>query len=582
MAVRLSTHYWKSLEERNAGAKSPARADDEFPESLEFATGQIARRGFLKAAGFTFLGAALTGCSRAPVEKAIPYLVKPEEIIPGRAYFYSSTCGGCSAGCGLLVKNRDGRPIKLEGNPEHPLSQGGLCAVGQASILGLYDSRRIFQPLREGNPATWEEVDRDISDKLEQLRREGGAVRFLSDSLSSPTTLATLQAFLGRFPNARHVVYDPLSCSAILDAYAQTHGVRLLPRFRFDRAEVVVSLDADFLGTWISPVEYTAGYQAARSLEASPPRFSYHVQLESRLSLTGSKADERIRIAPQQLGLLVAHLAAELAGLAQVPFPAEGIEPPPVPGEALQEVAQRLWEAKDHSLVVCGSQDVSTQVLCNFINHLLGSYGSTIDLEFPSNQRRGNDRELQSLLEELRGGKVAALFVSGVNPLYDLPEGEQLAPLLRQIPLVVSLDGKRNETTELAHYVCPNPHSLESWGDQEPVNVIVSLLQPCVPPLGNTRPLLESLAAWMGTPKASYDIVRENWQVRIFPRQTKESSFQAFWDRAVHDGFVELDKTPALSLRPFAITSVRPILSAQPLGEGEFALVLYPKVGILD
>lgn len=582
MAGRHSHRYWKSLEERNAWVESQVGAEEEFPESLEFATGQIARREFLKAAGFTFLGAALTGCQRAPVEKAIPYLVKPEEIIPGRAYFYSSTCGGCSAGCGLLVKNRDGRPIKLEGNPEHPLSRGGLCAVGQASILGLYDSRRTLHPLREGQEATWEEVDRNITDKLEEIRREGGAVRFLSDSISSPTTLATLEAFLGRFRNARHIVYDPLSCSAIPDAYEQTHGVRLLPHFRFEKAEVVVSLDADFLGTWISPVEYTAGYQAARSLEANPPRFSYHVQFESRMSLTGSKADQRIRVAPQQLGLVLTHLAAALATLTGASLQTEGIEEPPVSKELLQEIAQRLWEAKGRSLVVCGSQDVSTQVLCNFINHLLDSYGSTINLEFPSHQRRGHDRELQSLLEELRAGKIAALFISDVNPVYDLPEGDQLAPLLQQVPLVVSLDGKQNETTDLAPYVCPHPHYLESWGDQEPVRGVVSLLQPCLQPLGNTRALTESLAAWMGAPKSAQDILRENWQARVFPRQKKESSFQAFWDHAVHDGFVELEGTRAISVRPFAAGAVHPILSARVLGENEFALVLYPKVGILD
>ena len=582
MAGRHSNRYWKSLEERNALVESPAAAEDEFPESLEFATGSIGRRQFLKAAGFTFVGAVLTGCQRAPVEKAIPYLVKPEEVIPGLAYFYASTCGGCSAGCGLLVKNRDGRPIKLEGNPEHPLSKGGLCATGQASILGLYDSRRILHPLREGKEATWEQVDRDILDKLEGIRREGRAVRFLSDSISSPTTLATLEAFLGRFPNARHVVYDPLSCSAILDAYEQTHGMRLLPHFRFEMAEVIASFDADFLATWIAPVEYTAGYQAARRLEATPPQFSYHVQFEPRMSLTGSKADQRIRVAPQELGLVVTHLAAMLASLAGAPFPAEGIEQPAVPRQALQEVAQRLWEAKGRSLVVCGSQDVSTQVLCNFINHLLSSYSNTIDLALPSRQRRGNDRELQSLLEELHGGKIAALFISGVNPVYDLPDGNQLAPLLQQVPLVVSLDGKPNETTELAHYVCPNHHSLESWGDQEPVSGVVGLSQPCMQPLGNTRALLESLAAWTGTPKSAYDILRESWQSRIFPRQTKESSFQAFWDRSVQDGFAKLEGTRATAVRPFAAGVVHPILSAGALGEGEFALVLYPKVGILD
>ena len=166
-------HYWKSLEERDALVKFPAGGEEKSSALLELDPGQIARRDFMKAAGFTFLGAVLTGCQRTPVEKAIPYLVKPEEIVPGRAYFYASTCGGCSAGCGLLVKDRDGRPIKLEGNPDHPLSKGGLCAVGQASILGLYDSRRILHPLRDGKESAWEEVDRNITGQLEEIPTDG-------------------------------------------------------------------------------------------------------------------------------------------------------------------------------------------------------------------------------------------------------------------------------------------------------------------------------------------------------------------------------------------------------------------------
>lgn len=582
MAGRHPNHYWKTLQERDALMEFPETGEERTSELHESLPTRFARRDFLKAAGFTFLGAMMAGCQRTPVEKAIPYLVKPEEIIPGRAYFYASTCGGCRAGCGLLVKDRDGRPIKLEGNPQHPLSNGGLCAVGQASILGLYDSRRIVHPLRDGKQSTWEEVDRNIAARLDQIRNQGGAVRMLSDSIASPTALASVKEFLSRFSNARHVVYDPLSSSAIPAAYEQTHGARLLPRYRFDQAEVVVGLDADFLGTWISPVEYTAGYQAQRKLEAKPPRFSFHTQLESRMSITGSKADQRIRIAPQELGLVVTHLAALIAGHAQVQFPVDGIQRPPIPLLTLEKIAQSLWDAKGRSLVVCGSQDVSTQVLCNFINHLLESDGTTIDLKFPSNQRQGNDHDLQALLGELHEGKIAALFISGVNPVYDLPEGDRLASLLHQVPLVVSLDGKANETTELAHYVCPDHHYLESWGDQESVNGLVSLLQPCMHPLGDTRALLESLAKWTGTPKAAYDILRENWQARIFPRQTKEKSFQSFWDHAVQDGFAALDKSPETSVRPFAAASVHPILSAKALAEDEFALVLYPKAGILD
>ena len=189
---------------------------------------------------------------------------------------------------------RDGRPIKLEGNPQHPVSRGGLCATGQANILGLYDSQRLQHPLNEGKKSSWAGVDREIQAGLANIRGDRGAVRFLSGTITSPTTRAIVQEFLKGFPDAWHIVYDPLSNSALLDAHEQTHGLRVLPRFHFDKAEVIVSFDADFLGTWISPVEYTADYRAGRDLEAK--RVSYHVQFEPRMSVSGSKADGGLRL----------------------------------------------------------------------------------------------------------------------------------------------------------------------------------------------------------------------------------------------------------------------------------------------
>ena len=291
------------------------------------------RREFLEASGFGLFLSALAGCSRAPVHNAFGYIQQPEGSVPGRASYYASVCGACPAACGLLVKNRDGRPIKLEGNPTHPLSQGGLCAAGQAAVLGLYDSQRLTGPLAAGKPAAWEQVDREIRARLEGIRAHGGAVRFLSESVISPTSRAMIQRFLegettpsdhiGQpandgtqwrgFSDARQVVSDPLSSSAILDAYQQTHGARVLPQYRLDKADVIVSLDADFLGTWISPVAFTAGYQRGRVPDGKPPRMSYHVQFESRMSLTGSNADERLLVLPEEMGPVLSHLAARLA-----------------------------------------------------------------------------------------------------------------------------------------------------------------------------------------------------------------------------------------------------------------------------
>ncbi len=573
------TRYWKSWEERTSAATTEA-GHDEFPEPLGGIVGELSRRSFLKAAGFT-AAAALTSCTRTPVEKAIPYLLPPEEVVPGRSTWYASTCAGCAAGCGILVKWRDGRPIKLEGNPDHPVSHGGLCAVGQASLLELYDSSRLRGPLLDGKPASWDEVDRAIVARLEAIQQRRGAVRFLTGTLTSPTVQALLRRLLGRFRDARHVTFDALSSSAILDAHEKTHGVRALPHYRFQRAEVIVSLDADFLGTWISPVEFTEGYGAGRTPEAKPVRFSYHVQLESRLSLTGAKADRRVRVLPSEHGSILTHLAGRLAGKANLPFAPGPSEASPLPATLLDELADRLWEARGKSLIICGSQDVSAQVLVNLVNHLLGNYGATLDLAQPSFQRQGSDGDLEALLQEIHAGKVSALFLYGVNPLVELPGGSALASALKRIPLLVSLAPRLDETAGLAHAVCPDHHFLESWGDAEATSGIVSLSQPTLHPLGNTRSVLESLAAWGGRPAAAYDLLREHWERRIFPRQHREGSFQAFWDRAVQTGFAEVEPR-RVQVKPFRTAAVRPIGRAERPPTGTFALLLYPKVGILD
>lgn len=252
----MPTMYWKRLEER-APADTASR-----PVAAEFADEAArdpSRRDFLRLAGF---GAAAVGasCSRAPVRQAIPLVSPAPGLAPGTSASYATTCTGCAAGCGLLVTCRDGRPIKVEGMPEHPLSAGGVCAVGQASLLGLYDHRRYRHPLVDGRAVTWDEADTTLRDRFEEIRRTGGAVRVLTSTVTSPTVRQEIQAFLETFGDGAHVEYDACSAAAVLDAHARTHGRRVLPRYRFDRADVVVGIEADFLGTWIAPVEFMGGY----------------------------------------------------------------------------------------------------------------------------------------------------------------------------------------------------------------------------------------------------------------------------------------------------------------------------------
>lgn len=577
---KTKTHqYWKSWEQGPGASELVQISHDEFPEPLAQPAEQFSRRSFLKAAGFTATAAAVAaGCSHAPVEKAIPYLIQPEEIVPGVSYFYATTCGGCSAACGVLAKNRDGRPVKLEGNPDHPLSRGGLCVVGQASLLGLYDSHRLKGPAIDGRESSWAEVDRQIQAHLQAIRESNGAVRLVTGTISSPTLRAAIQKFLGSFRDARHVVYDALSVSAIADAHNETHGTRVIPHFRFDKADVIVSFDADFLGTWISPVEFTRDYAAGRRLDTEPLQMSCHIQFESRMSVTGAKADERVRVSPQESVALIEAFAVQLAHLAAVPPPFA--EKETTPAAMVGRVARRLWDARGRSLIVCGLQDQRSQVLVNFINHLLGNYGATIDLAHSSLQKAGNDSDLQSLVGELRYGKVAALILHGVNPVYELPNGQVLEEEIRRVPLVVNLASHLDETASISRFICPDHHALESWGDSEPVLGTYGLRQPTVHPLGNTRSAIESFAAWSGEPNGSYDLVRAFWRENVHPRVAKGGDFETFWDSAVEAGFVTAKVTVT---KPFLFQPrVLLKLPSPPVQAEGFSLILYPKVAMLD
>ncbi|MBI5217038.1 MAG: 4Fe-4S dicluster domain-containing protein [Ignavibacteriae bacterium] len=540
----------------------------------------VNRRDFLKIAGFSFGGALVAGCKPGKVEKAIPFVVKPEEVTPGVSTWYATTCGGCSAGCGVMAKNRDGRPIKMEGITSHPVSNGGLCAVGQAHLLSLYDSQRTQHPMKNGQQATWEEVDRVIIEKLQSVKEKAGAIRFLTGTITSPTTKSLIKKILEQYPTAKHVQYDALSCSAILDAHEKTHGARLLPHFKFDQAEAIVSFDADFLGTWISPVEFTAAYQAGRMLNEKQPRCSYHVQFESRVSLTGSNADKRVRLSPNGIRKAiqqVASLLAEKAGITSIPSTSIGET-----DSFIKQLAEKLWNARGKSLVVAGVNDVQSQMHINTINHLLGNYGTTVDIEHPSNQKQGNDSELQTLLDEMKSGQVAALFIQGVNPVYDLPVGSQFGEWMKKLELSVSFANQSDETESSSQFVCPEPHALESWIDGEPVAGTFTMTQPVIKPFGDTRTFAESISAWLGEKKSSLELIKVEWEKSVYGLQSSVSGFQLFWDKTVYDGFVKIE-VPAQKSLVFNENNVgRDAVPTSRVSDSNYNLVLYPKAAMLD
>ncbi|MBL8842667.1 MAG: 4Fe-4S dicluster domain-containing protein [Planctomycetes bacterium] len=548
-----------------------------FPDALA----ATSRRSFLKLAGFGAL-AATAACSRAPIEKAIPLLIRPESIVPGKSYWIATTCGGCSAGCGVLARCRDGRPQKLEGHPGHPIGRGGLCAAGQAELLSLHDRERLATPLESGRATDLATVDAAISGELAALRAGAGRVRVLTATETSPSARAAIARFLAGFKDGRHVEWDADSRSAALAAHAATHGLRALPRLRLDGARSIVAIDDDFLGAGVSPVEHTAGRRAARD-PAARERFARHVQLESRMTLTGSRADRRVKLAPWEIGAVASALATSLAARAGVPPPAalppaaEPVERP-LAAELLAEVerlAGELWEARGAAVVLCGCNDLATQKLVNSANELLGAYGTTLDLHSPSRQRNGDDAALARLRQELAEGAVDLLLVAGCDPVADLPDGEALAESLKRVPLLIACSTHVDATTALARFALPLPHALEAWDDIEAVSGVVSFRQPIDPPLLAARSLRRTLASWSGDARDDRELVAASYSALVAERGAAASA--ATFEQALAAGFVELPRAGAAPVARFDRAAAA-VVVAPPPADGRLGLLLHRKV----
>jgi len=546
--------YWRSVDELGAGEPElAAERRSEFASGTlwqelgEFAAAPESRRDFLKLMGFSLSAAALASCTPIPERRAVPLVAQPEEMVPGVPLYYATTCGGCAAGCGLLAKTRDGRPIKLEGNGLS-FAGGGTCAVGQAAVLSLYDDRRLRGPLLRGRPASWPEVDAHVGEHLAAAAARGGRIVLLTGTLHGPAARRLLADWTARFPGSKHVAYEPLSLAALRRANEASFGVPAVPRYRLDRARLVVGIEADFLGTWLSPVELTRAY--ARGRGRAGDGMLRHVQIEAGMSLTGSNADLRLPVLPSDLAGAAAALLAGVARRAGAVLPATAVDEAvaglPYAAE-LDAVAGELWAARGESLVVAGANDLALQLVVNRLNALLGNVGRTVDLDNPSLQAQGDDLAMAGLIEEMERGELTALLLWGVNPAYDHPAAERFVRALGRVGLTVSFADRLDETAAHAAVVAPDHHFLEAWGDAEPVAGGLGLAQPAIAPLFATRAAAESLLRWMGREGDVHAYLREHWRREVFPRQDRWSTFDDFWDHALEDGVVAL---PAVESRP--------------------------------
>ncbi len=528
--------YFKSLEElSNPSSVNVKEFEHGTPGKNIVDEGEFelksSRRDFLKFMGFGISAATLAACTKTPVKKAIPYVVKPHEVDPGIPNYYASFYA--DGGYGVLVKTREGRPIKIEGNNLDPLSLGGTTAAGQASILSLYDEGRLHQPMANGAATTWKDLDKEIYKGLRSITSKGGKIAILSSSINSPSTLRAISKFKNAHPTTTHVQYDAISYYGIRKAHKNAMGNAIIPNYHLNKAKTIVSFSADFLGTWLTPVKFTKQYSEVRDVTAGE-EMAYHVQFEGNLSLTGSKADLRVPCKPSEQGAAMVALynaLAKKAGKSSIGNPGAFNEY--LTEEKVNHVADELWSSKGESVVVCGSNDANQQALCIKINEMLGNYGKTIDAKNDVRLFNGNDEALNTLIKDMNAGSISALIIYGANPLYNLSNASEFAAGLDKVELSISLSDRLDETSLKCKYVAPDHHWLESWNDYNPVADQYSLSQPTISNIYDTRQAQESILTWGQSFASYYDFIKETWKANT---HNSGVDFEKFWKMSLHDG----------------------------------------------
>jgi MoCo/4Fe-4S cofactor protein with predicted Tat translocation signal len=523
--------YWKGLEQLTNDPEFVKNAEREFPEYLPINGGNeegSSRRDFLKLMGFSLAAASLAACE-APVRKAIPYVNKPVDINPSIPNYYASTFSSGGDYASIVVKTREGRPIKIDGNELSPINKGGISAIVEASVLSLYDKQRLAGPHINGTKSDWATIDSEVKAKL----AAAGTVKIVTNTVISPSTESVLQQFAAAFGGAEIITYDPISNYGITKAAETSYGTAMLPTYSFEKANVIVSFGADFLGTWISPTEFAKQYGQGRKISKEKPVMSRHFQFESNLSLTGANADYRTPIKPSQSGLAVLALynaIAKQAGAATVSGGAIEIA-------HLDKAAKELWANKGKSIVVSGSNDPNVQVVINAINDLLENNGVTVDFSKPSYFRKGDDAKMNQFVAALKAGSIGGVVFYNCNPVYDFAKGAEVAEGIAKAKVSVATNTTMDETASLVQYVAPDHHYLESWNDFYPRKGEYSLSQPAISPLFDSRQAQDSFLVWAGASTNYYDFLQQNWNTTLFATQTETSNFQEFWDRSYSMGY---------------------------------------------
>jgi molybdopterin-containing oxidoreductase family iron-sulfur binding subunit len=543
------------------------------------------------------------------VQKIVPYNKQPEEVTFGIANYYTSAYADGSEGLGVLIKTREGRPIKIEANPGHPFSDKGLSIRSQASLLSLYDPERLHGPKRNllnekktnGQliDTKWEELDKKV---VEQLNK--GDVVVLTGALSSPATRAVVADFSQGF-KAKHIVWEALANDEVREGQKASYGDDIIPAYRFDKAKMIVSIDADFLGAWIAPSAFTAQFASGRRDIQNMSRL---VSFDSTYSLTGANADIRFKIKPSQqlnvvMGLLYeiilkkgatsyAGNAAIKAALVEFANIADrmGMDP-----NAFEKVAADLLANKGQSLVVAGGIQTVTersndlQIAVNFLNTILENDGKTVDARGGNPGLKASYADMISLIKDMKEGKVKTIIIHRMNPGFSLPQELGFVEALRKVEMVIYTGDRVDETGVLSDYITPDNHALESWSDAELAAGVYTICQPAIRPMYDTRSFQLSLMTWGYIGKVGpdrlrdyetfYDYLRVFWKSDILPKVGKGKDFEDFWQETLQKGYAgELNSgSSPRSFKVEAFTSIK----ASSLNSG-FEIVLYPTAQLGD
>lgn len=608
--IERDTKYWMSLEHYEQDPEFLKLAESEFqssPLKEGDAEDGVARRDFLKLMGAS-LAMATASCVRRPVQKIVPYNKQPEEVTLGVPNYYNSVVWDGIEMQAVLVKTREGRPIKIEGHTEHPYCRGASIRA-TTSIQNLYDPERLHGPKKnlfnekrtnkDMISANWDDMDKSISEQLKK-----GDVVVLTGALPSPSTRAVIGDFLQAF-KGRHVMFEPLSHQEVRDGHKASYGDDVLPHYRFDKAKIIVSIDADFIGTWLAPSTFTRQYMAGRK---DIDKMSRMIAFDSHYSLTGANADIRIKIKPSQqldvvLGLLhelvVTKGRSSYAGNSSVKAIIDsgkgaaarlGVEP-----ALFSQIADDLWANRGASLVVSGGLPTMTaqardlQVAVNFLNQVLENEGKTIEGRNGVSGLQGSWSDLLNLVKDMKEGKVKTLVMHQVNPGYVLPKDVGFEDALRKVEMVITTADRIDETSGSAHYIIPDNHPMETWGDAEIAGGVYAIQQPTIRPMYDTRSFQLSLMTWAFMAKLGpkriqeyetfYDYLRAYWREELVPKFAKGRSFDEVWAEALQKGFATGGErtSSARTIKTEAFTSIK-----VPKPKTGLELVLYPTVMMAD